>query len=136
MSVGCCLGLFCLSADPQFGGSFSSSGKKGAGIHVFRDRPFEWLRYGPVRSREGSPGWTDESNVNVSMDAVLNVEKQLPDGREHPGDDGPIPIDTLANSFAYLEELGLITRNYKLGEEETEEEKKQLTVDVPSVESK
>src|SRR5438552_3793168 len=30
-----------------------------AEIRVYRDNPLAWLRFGPGRTTEGSPGWTD-----------------------------------------------------------------------------
>lgn len=33
---------------------------------VFKDAPFNWLRYGPGRERPGEPGWTDSKQIEVS----------------------------------------------------------------------
>lgn len=33
---------------------------------VFKDAPFNWLRYGPGRERPGEPGWTDSRQIEHS----------------------------------------------------------------------
>lgn len=33
---------------------------------VYKEQPFNWLRYGPGRERPGEPGWTSESTVTVN----------------------------------------------------------------------
>jgi hypothetical protein len=37
-----------------------------AEIEVRRDQPFNWLRFGPGREREGEEGWTESSEVRHS----------------------------------------------------------------------
>jgi hypothetical protein len=37
-----------------------------AEIEVRRDQPFNWLRYGPGREREGEEGWTESSEIRHS----------------------------------------------------------------------
>ncbi len=44
---------------------------------VFRNRPFEWLRYGPGRDRLNEPGWTDSRSpwsADELIDEALNRE--------------------------------------------------------------
>ena len=37
-----------------------------AEIEVRRDQPFNWLRFGPGREREGAEGWTESSEIKHS----------------------------------------------------------------------
>ncbi|MEO8586767.1 MAG: hypothetical protein ABI584_11445 [Acidobacteriota bacterium] len=37
-----------------------------AEIEVRRDQPFNWLRYGPGRERDGEAGWTESSEIRHS----------------------------------------------------------------------
>jgi len=37
-----------------------------AEIEVRRDQPFQWLRYGPGRERDGEAGWTESSEIKHS----------------------------------------------------------------------
>jgi hypothetical protein len=37
-----------------------------AEIEVRRDQPFNWLRYGPGREREGEAGWTESTELRHS----------------------------------------------------------------------
>ena len=79
----------------------SATARSSAEVRVFRDQPFQWLRYGPGRDRPDEPGWTETPQT-------LRVEG----GRSPVQLAGPafnmIPQDTIAEALAYLEELGYI----------------------------
>lgn len=49
-----------------------------AEIEVRKDAPFNWLRFGPGREREDSPGWTESKEVRHSGSiAVVQSEEWL-----------------------------------------------------------
>jgi len=77
----------------------AAAARSNAEVRVFRDAPFQWLRYGPGHERSGEPGWTETPTT-------LRVE-----GGESPVQlqpVHPIPIATLGAAFAELERLGFI----------------------------
>jgi hypothetical protein len=49
-----------------------------AEIEIRRDMPFNWLRFGPGREREGEEGWTESSEVRHSGSvAVVQSEEWI-----------------------------------------------------------
>src|ERR1035437_5421827 len=50
-----------------------------AEIDVRKEQPFNWLRFGPGREREGEPGWTETKEVkhSGSFDVLYSQEWTL-----------------------------------------------------------
>lgn len=93
----------------------AAAARSNAEVRVFRDRPFEWLRYGPGRERPEQPGWT-ETPQQVQIEA--QTEHKLP--ASYPD------AETQAEGLLYLEQLGIITIH---GLHAPEEEQKRLEVE-------
>ena len=53
----------------------SALARSHAEVRVFRDKPFEWLRYGPGRERPEEPGWT-ESAQTLKLEGGVQVERR------------------------------------------------------------
>lgn len=70
-------------------------------MRVFRDKPFEWLRYGPGRERVDELGWTETAQtIRVEGGATpIQLETEC---------HFQIPQQNIAEALAFLEELGFI----------------------------
>lgn len=55
---------------------------------VFKDAPFNWLRFGPGRERPGEPGWTDSTAITGGDGSDLQIrvvyESEEPVGTDQP----------------------------------------------------
>ena len=76
----------------------AAAARSNAEVRVFRDRPFEWLRYGPGRERPDEPGWT-ETPHKVQIEAEM--EHKLP--ASYPS------AEVQAEGLLFLDQLGIIT---------------------------
>ena len=79
----------------------AATARSSAEVRVFRDQPFQWLRYGPGRERADEPGWTESPQT-------LRVE----------GGDTPVQVDrtvcpvsrsTIAEALLEMQRLGFLT---------------------------
>lgn len=54
----------------------SAQARTAAEVEVRKDQPFNWLRFGPGRERENSPGWTESKQVTHrgAVDIVHSTE--------------------------------------------------------------
>lgn len=52
-----------------------ATARRDAEARVFTEKPLEWLRYGPGKTRHGADGWTQETvlNVNTGADGIKLV---------------------------------------------------------------
>ena len=79
-------------------GEASGIARSNAEVRVFRDKPFEWLRYGPGRERVDELGWTETAQtIHVEGGVQLETESRK-----------QIPQQNIAEALAFLEELGFI----------------------------
>jgi len=51
----------------------AGAARASAEVRVFRDSPFQWLRYGPGRERPGESGWTD-GPIQIEADVHQEVQ--------------------------------------------------------------
>ena len=78
----------------------AAAARSDAEIRVFRDTPFQWLRYGPGRERPGEPGWTEPSQTVLVETGPETI--QILDERESP----EYRTRVLAEAIASMVELG------------------------------
>lgn len=76
-----------------------------AEIEVRKDLPFNWLRYGPGREREGTPGWTESKEVkhSGSVDVLHSTEwgrlAEVIDGALLPYPDARLAVANALRGF-------------------------------------
>jgi hypothetical protein len=61
----------------------AGAARSNAELRVFRDNPFQWLRYGPGRDKPGQEGWSEPQTVKVEADVnsrqQVSIEEMIPD---------------------------------------------------------
>lgn len=84
----------------------AAAARSNAEVRVFRDRPFEWLRYGPGREKPGEPGWTETPQtlrVEGGNDP-LRMQHQLEGQQSHLH----VAAPDVAAALAILHRSGII----------------------------
>ncbi|MHC4401044.1 MAG: hypothetical protein ACYTG0_15315 [Planctomycetota bacterium] len=78
----------------------AAAARADAEIRVYRDQPFQWLRYGPGKDRgPEEPGWT-ETPTTVRLEGG-NTPVRVEHERVNP-------LENLPGALAVLEHLGII----------------------------